>query len=189
MRTAFDFDRAVRWARLDRHVTLARRSDEVLPILDVARPGRGLLLDTCVYIDQMQGRASAVVEELIGLRQVNHSSVALAELMHSVGRLDPRHPGSAEAIRMIGRTVKAIRPHRLFTPDVETTGRAAILAGILSRTQGYGTDDRLRAMNDCLLFLQAAKLGLTVLSRNKRDFDCLSQMLPKSSVLFYQTAP
>ncbi|MGN6551060.1 MAG: type II toxin-antitoxin system VapC family toxin [Pararhizobium sp.] len=188
MTKAFDFDRALRWARLDKHGTLARRSDDELPMLDVARPGRGLLLDTCVYIDQMQGRAPTVVGELIGLRQVNHSSVAVAELMHAVGRLDPHHPGSAGAIREIGRTINAIPPHRLFTPDVDVTGRAAILAGILSRTQGYGTDNRLRATNKCLLFLQAAKLGLTVLSRNTRDFDCLSQMLPKSSVLFYRAA-
>jgi hypothetical protein len=86
----FDFDAARRWARFDPERTLSRRGDDELPF---ANPGliggQGLLLDTCVYIDQMQNRSPQVLDDLIAQRQVNHSTVAIQELMHTVGVLDP----------------------------------------------------------------------------------------------------
>jgi hypothetical protein len=49
---------AMRWARFDPRRTLARRPDDILPFAEQdALGGQALLLDTCVYIDQMQGRA------------------------------------------------------------------------------------------------------------------------------------
>jgi len=49
--------------------------------------------------------------------------------------------------------------HRIFTPDVEVLGRAALLSGLLCRLQGYQKDGKQRALQDCVLFLQAHKLG------------------------------
>lgn len=184
---AFDFDAAVRWARFDPGRTLRRRDDHALPFLgDTAEAGRGLLLDTCVYIDQLQGRAPDAIADLIGIRQVNHSTVAIQELMHTIGVLDPRHPGTAAVVRQIGKTVKAMPSHRVFAPDPDILGRAAILSGILCRLQGYARDDKLRALQDSALFLQAQKLGLAVLTRNLSDFDYLLQVLPGGRVLFYR---
>lgn len=182
----FDFDKAVRWARLDRQVSLPRRDDSELPFLSSAGPGQGLLLDTCVYIDQLQGKLPAVVDDLLDARLVHHSTIAIAELMHPVGRLDPSDVRTPEVIENIGNAIKLMRPHRLFEPDADIIGRAAILGGILSRTQGYQNDDRLRSLNDCILFLQTSKLGLTALSRNVRDFDILLQLFPAGRVLFYR---
>lgn len=156
-----------------------------MPLLLHAGPGASLLLDTSVYIDRLQGKLPTVVKELIEIRLVNHSTIALAEMMHSVGRLDPLDPRTPETIETIGHAIKLMHTHRLFEPDADIIGRAAILGGILSRVQGYQKDDRLRAVNDCILFLQAAKLGLTILSRNIRDFDFLLQLFPTGRVLFY----
>ena len=64
-----------------------------------------------------------------------------------------------------------MRPHRIFTPEPDVLGRAALLAGVLCRLQGYSAFNRLRALQDCTLLLQAQKLGLTVLTRNIIDFD------------------
>jgi hypothetical protein len=56
----FDFAGALRWARLDPRRTLARRPDGALPFASVDElAGQPLLLDTCLYIDQMQGRTEA----------------------------------------------------------------------------------------------------------------------------------
>ncbi len=41
--------------------------------------GRGLLLDTRVYIDQMRDRTPRLPDDLIAQRQVNHSTVAIQE--------------------------------------------------------------------------------------------------------------
>jgi len=185
---AFDFDAAVRWARLAPPKTLARRGDEQLPFLEGAGAGQGLLLDTCVYINALQGHLPDLVHDLLGLRVNNHSTIAVQELMHTVGVLDPRHAGTRTAVRQIGLLVKTMPPHRVFTPDSDVLGRAALLSGILCRLQGYRSDDRLRAMADCTLFLQAQKLGLSVLTANLSDFDFLLQMIPAGRVLFYRPA-
>ena len=143
----FDFDAARRWARFDPQQTLARRSDEQLPFVDASRiGGQGLLLDTCVYIDQMQDRSPAVLDDMIARRQVNHSTVAIQELMHTVGVLNPSDARTAGVIAEIGNQIKAMPAHRIFAPDAEVLGRGALLSGILCRLQGYGKDARLRAL-------------------------------------------
>jgi hypothetical protein len=80
-------------------------------------------------------------------------------------------------------------PHRLFAPDLEIQGRAALLSGILCRIQGYGKDGKLRALQDCALFLQGQKLGLVVLTANVRDYDILLQLIPTGRALFYRRKP
>lgn len=186
--SGFDFRAALRWSRFDPQRTLSRRADDDLPFLaGPARAGPDLLLDTSVYIDGLQGRAPDTVADLLDLRQVNHSTVAIQELMHTVGVLDPRHPGTATAIAQIGMLIEAMPPHRVFAPDNDVLGRAGLLSGMLCRLQGYRDDARLRALQDCVLFLQALKAGLTVLTGNIRDFDCLLQLIPAGRVLMYRS--
>ena len=60
------------------------------------------------------------------------------------------------------------------------------LSGILCRMQSYAADRKLRALHDCVLFLQAVKLGFTVLTANLSDFDVLLQLLSAGRVLFYR---
>jgi hypothetical protein len=75
--------------------------------------------------------------------------------------------------------------HGVFAPDPDVLGKAALLSGHVCRLQGYGADDKLRALHDCVLFLQAQKLGFMVLTANVREFDILLQLLP-GRVLFYR---
>lgn len=183
----FDFDAVCRWGRFAPKRTLARRRDDSLPFVDASRiGGQGLLLDTCVYIDQMQGRTPLSMNDLIAQREVNHSAVAIQELMHTVGVLNPADKRTARVTREIGRQIKAMPPHRIFAPDIEVLGRAALLSGILCRLQGYGNDLKLRALQDCILFLQARKLGLVVLTTNIADYDILLQLMPAGRALFYR---
>lgn len=183
----FDFDGAVRWARFDPRRTLTRRADTALPFATEERiGGQALLLDTCVYIDQLQGRAPDIVEALIDARQTNHSSVALQELMHTVGVLDPDDARSTRPIDAIRKLVRSMPPHRTFSPDMDVLGRAALLSGMLCRLQGYGRERKLRALHDCVLFLQAQKLGFSVLTANVGDFDILLQLVPAGRVQLYR---
>jgi predicted nucleic acid-binding protein len=183
----FDFDAARRWARFDPQKTLARRRDDQLPFVTAGRlGGQGLLLDTCVYIDQMQNRSPALLDDLIAQRQVNHSTVAIQELMHTVGVLNPSDGRTASVIAEIGKQIKAMPAHRIFAPDSDILGRAALLSGMLCRLQGYEKHGKLRALQDCVLFLQAQKLGLVALTANVGDYDILLQMLPTGRALFYR---
>jgi len=183
----FDFDAARRWARFDPQRTLARRGDNELPFVNANLiSGQGLLLDTCVYIDQMQDRSPQVLDDLIAQRQVNHSTVAIQELMHAVGVLDPSDARTAGVVAEIGKQIKAMPQHRIFAPDIEILGRAALLSGILCRLQGYGRGSKLRALQDCVLFLQAQRLGVVVLTANVGDYDILLQLIPIGRALFYR---
>lgn len=183
-----DIDGALRWFRFERVERLRRRPDDALPFVD-GRPagGQALMLDTCVYIDQLRGRLPDDVAELIDLRQVNHSTVAIQELMHSIGALDPRDNRTAGAVMQLAAILRAMRPHRTFVPDPETLGRAAMLAGLLCRIQTFSQDNRMRALMDATLFLQARKLGLAVVTRNVGDFDLMLQLFPRSTVYLYRT--
>lgn len=183
----FDLDAAIRWARFDPKKTLSRRKDADLPFLGAsAEAGQDLLLDTSVYIDGLQGRAPRAIADMLALRQVNHSTIAIQELMHTVGVLDPNHPGTQTAMKQITVTVKGMPPHRTFAPDPDVLGRAALLSGMLCRLQGYKADSRLRALHDCVLFLQAQKLGFTVLTGNISDFDYILQLIPTGRVMLYR---
>jgi len=183
----FDFDAARRWARFDPQRTLTRRRDTELPFVNPRLiGGQGLLLDTSVYIDQMQDRSPQILDDLIAQRQVNHSTVAIQELMHTVGVLKPSDARTATVIDVIGKQIRAMPPHRIFAPDTEVFGRAALLSGILCRLQGYEKDGKLRALQDCVLFLQAQRLGLVVLTANVGDYDILLQLIPTGRALFYR---
>lgn len=183
----FNFDTARRWARFDPQKTLARRSDNELPFVNSNLiGGQGLLLDTCVYIDQMQDQSPQLLDDLIAQRQVNHSTVAIQELMYTVGVLNPSDARSTGVVAEIGKQIKAMPPHRIFVPDIEVLGRAALLSGILCRLQGYDKGAKLRALQDCVLFLQAQKLGLVALTANVSDYDILLQLIPTGRALFYR---
>lgn len=184
---AFDIDGALRWARFDPGRPLSRRADNALPFASEEElAGQALLLDTCVYIDQMQGRAPQLVGQLVETRHVNHSTVALQELLHTIGVLRPDDPRTASVVDAVKTQIVAMPDHRLFTPDVDVLGKAALVAGMLSRRQGYSRDAKFKALQDCTLFLQAQKLGFTMLTRNIVEFDYLLQLVPTGRVLFYR---
>lgn len=106
--------------------------------------------------------------------------------MHTVGVLDPADPRTNGVGKQIAVLVAAMLAHRTFTPHADVLARAALLSGMLCRLQGYHKDARLRALHDCVLFLQAQKLGFAVLTANIADFDYLLQLVPPGRVLFYR---
>lgn len=185
--SAFNIDAALRWFRFDRGQRLKRRPDRELPFLtDPIGSGSDLLLDTCVYIDQFRGLLPSLASQLLEMRHVNHSTVAIQELMFGLGLLDPadrRTPGAARALRT---TIQAMQPHRTFVPDPDISARAALMAGLLSRVQDYTGDARKRALMDATIFLQAQKLGLVVLTANIGDFDLMLQLIPSGRAAFYR---
>jgi len=183
----FDFDAARRWAQGVAKGATRRRDDSALPFVDASSlGGQPLLLDTCVYIDQVQDRTPAALDELISTRLVHHSTVAIQELMHMVGVLDPSDRRTEGSIAKVRAQFERMLPHRIRTPDADVLGRAALLSGILCRLQGYDKDSRMRALRDCVLLLQALEEGFVLLTANIADFDILAQMVPGARTLFYR---
>jgi hypothetical protein len=48
----------------------------------------------------------------VATRQVNHSTIAIQELMHTVGVLDPVDPRTPVAVAEIRGHIRSMRPHR-----------------------------------------------------------------------------
>ena len=163
-----------------------RPSRDLNFVADSPTPGTHLLLDTCVYIDVLEGRAPTAVERLLQLRTLNHLSICIAELTHIFGRLDPRHPGTAAALRTLTQTIADIPPHRLASPDATAAIEAGIIAGLVFRLGGFAPGQEVAALNDATLYLHALAHGQIVLTRNVRDFDFMNQILPDGQILFYE---
>lgn len=170
-----------------RRVPLTRRSVSALPFVESASDlPRALLYDTTVYVDILQGRFPKAGELAIRAADAWHSTITEAELIAPCGFLSPHHPDTAETTRQIVAVIERRPVHRTIAPDRETWLTAAVLSGILSRSQGYGRTERRRVLNDALIFATARKHGMAVLTRNTADFDFLQQLDPAGRVVFYE---
>jgi predicted nucleic acid-binding protein len=165
---------------------LRPRSPVELPFIEsLGRVPKKVLLDTTVYIDIEQGRMSEVAKAVFRTTEKWHSPVTEAELVYLCGRLDPLDARSAAVTEEIVQTIEKRSPRRTLSPDEEIWREAGIYSGLLARLQGYAQSERMRLLHDALIFCTAMKHGLTVLSRNVRDFDLLQQLAPAGQVLFY----
>ena len=172
-----------------RTAPLRRRPDCDLCWADTAPLiGGALLLDTSVYFDALQGRTPAAADGLLSYRVCHHSAVCLAELTHAFGRLDPAHPSTKATLATLGGVIADIPGRRLHAPESGAWGEAGLLAGALFRLSGLprGAGHERKLLNDSLIFLQARRLGASVLTANVRDFDFLNQLAPDGRVIFYR---
>jgi hypothetical protein len=170
-----------------RIAALTRRPEKMLPFVsENTAGGSELLLDTCVYIDELQNRTPPAVDHLLATRLSNHSGIALAELTHFFGRLDPRDARTEAVFGKIRAVISALPRHRLKRPSVNTLGEAGILAGLVARLAGLDQGREHAILNDAALYLQAVEQGQTLLTRNVREFDWFDQVLPSGRVLFYR---
>lgn len=148
--------------------------------------GAGLLLDTCVYIDVLQGRTPPSVDVLLEARIVNHSTVCLAEMTHLFDRLDPAHASTKGVLREVRRTIEDMPAHRISSPSETAIGEAGMMAGLAACLLDVERAERPLLLNDASLYLQALECGWILLTRNLRDFDIFDQLLPANRVLFYE---
>lgn len=166
---------------------MVRRNDRALAWVDDApKIGTPVLLDTTVYIDTLQGRSPAALDAFIRFRTCNHSAVCLSELTHAFGRLDPDDRRTKRALASIRDTILDIPAHRIASPDTEIWGMAGVLAGLLFRFGAYPAGAERKCLNDALVYLQARKLGVPVVTGNLKDFDYLNQLVPDGRVMLYR---
>jgi predicted nucleic acid-binding protein len=134
----------------------------------------------------MQNRFPQNGELMLRAAEAWHSPVTEGELAAAIGLLNPAHPKTRELTERISSVIERRPTYRTIAPDPELWRDAGILSGVLARLQGYGRDQRRRALNDALLFATARKHGCTVLTRNVMDFDLLAQLDPSGSVILQE---
>jgi len=183
---SFDLPLALRRVRPQRSSDrLLRRADGLLPFVeDQTALGPGLMLDSCVYVDVLQGRAPSALERLLTARLLNHSAVCLAELTHLMGRLDPGHPATRTVVDRLRTTISRIPGHRLTSPSEQAFGQSGMLAGLTMRLGGEGAPRTLQ--NDAALYFHALEQGFVLVTRNLLQFDLFDQLCPSGRVLFYR---
>ncbi len=152
---------------------------------DVPAAGGRLLLDTCVYIDQLKGHATPALEALVEARTVLHSALSLAELAFSFGRLDPQDSRTPAVLEALRRLLAAVPSHRIVAADAQAWSEGGIRAGVMARVLGLSNEARRKAFHDAVLAAQAVREGAVVVTRNVSDFDRLQQLDPRLRVLFY----
>lgn len=126
------------------------------------------------------------MDQLLQTRVINHSTVALSELTHLFGALDPAHAATAGVLKPLAQTIDDIPQHRLTAPSVRAAGEAGMLAGLVMRLTALPKTKAL--LNDAMLFLHAAESGCDLLTGNVRDFDWFDQVLPGTGLLLYRRA-
>ena len=115
-----------------------------------------------------------------------HSPVTEAELAAACGLLNPTLVQTHRVVEEIAAVLDRRPAQRTIPPDRDSWREAGILSGMLTRLQGLNKDQRLRMLNDALVYVTARRHGCTVLTRNFSDFDLLQQLDPSGRVLFYR---
>lgn len=151
--------------------------------------GRALLVaDTNVYIDDAWGTLPASVQALLDSAVLYHCAVCLAEIEAGIGHLDPGRPETKAIAAHYEELAATIPQTRLIVPDARIWAEAGLIAGTLARLQGFQASQHKECLNDALVLLTAAKIGCTVLTANRRDFDLLQQLFPDGRFVWYSPA-
>lgn len=185
---SFDIDGILRRLKpAKREEPLRQRAGDELPLLSEEPDlGQRYLLDTNVYINAGKGRLPLGVRRILAGAILAHSPVAMAELAHSLGALDPADPRSEGPAAFLRETLARIRDDRILPADPRTRVSAAVIAGILTRTQNLAKADRRKLLNDAILLSTARAHGATLLTANVADFDLMTQIVTEAKVLFYR---
>jgi hypothetical protein len=103
----------------------------------------------------------------------------------STGVLDPgdRRP---RLRRSAASSAPSPTPGFAFVADV--LERAALLSGLLCPLQGHAADRKVRALHDCVLFLQARMLRLTFPTGNITDSTCPCSRCRRGVPCYYRRA-
>jgi hypothetical protein len=184
--------------------TLRYRPDAVLPFDPITAPMLPLLLDTTFFVHRGTGKVPRGIRALVASRQhmVHNCGVACAELAISIGLLDPADPRTATTTAAIQAHLDYMTVDKTVAPSPSAWTEAAVLAGILARTQGLATPKR--ALNpdqlccqqgrrrelllDALFYLTAVECNLLLISANIQHMDLLLQLHPTDNVLLYRPA-
>jgi hypothetical protein len=183
-------------------VTLRYRPDAALPFDPAAAPSLPLLFDTTFYLHRSSGKVPPGIRALIASRQhmVHNCGVACAELAISIGLLDPADPRTKTVIAAIRAHLDHMAQDRTIAPSASAWTEAAVLAGILARTQGLAVAKRTlnpdqaccqegrrrELLMDALIYLTAVEQDMLLISANVRHMDLLLQLHPTRNVLLYR---
>ena len=183
---SFDIDRIVRALKPEkRRAAPVPRSpaDLVAAAIEVGR--RPVVPDATVYVHDGQGRLPPHIAAMLQQWPLLHCSVALGEIAHGIGHLDPSHPQTPRRRTYLQSVLRQIPQHRVVTPSDEIQVTAGILTGLLARLLHLPSGGHRLRLNDVLICLTARKAGAAVVTANIGDFDVMQQLMPSAEIIYY----
>ena len=146
---------------------------------------RPIMLDTTAYIDAGQGKLPPHVAAMISFWPSYHCSIALGEIAHGIGRLDPAHPDTRQNKAFLQAVLEKVPQHRIINPTDDMHIAGGVLTGIITRLLALPKGAHRNRINDVLIYLAARSIGAAVITANAKDFDLLQQLVPDGHVIFY----
>lgn len=130
---------------------------------------RAALLDTSIYISALRRGRDAV----LGLRRI----AADAPLWLSAVVLEELYAGAGgRELYVVERLERDFeRAQRVLTPNLTDWAQAGKILSRLGGKYGYERIGQGRLTNDALIAMSAARLGMTVITANARDFRRLAE--------------
>jgi predicted nucleic acid-binding protein len=130
------------------------------------------LLDTSIYITALRGGNEALlgVRRLAAATPMWLSAVVLEELYAGTNRRD-RH-----IVERLERDFDRVR--RILMPNLSDWAQTGRLLAWLGAGFGYEQIGKARLTNDALIAMSAARLGITIITANQRDFARLARFRP-----------
>lgn len=144
-----------------------------------------LMADTNVYINDAAGRLASDVTMLLDRTLLFHCSVCVAEIATGLANGKSGSIAWKRSRAVYAEVLGSIPASRLLTPDAQVWTDAGVIAGTLTRTQGLQSHQRKELLNDALILLTAAKVGLAVLTSDRDDYDLLQQLCPETRFVHY----
>ena len=129
---------------------------------------RPALFDTSIYINSLRNRDDALVSSRRLRSGTLLSAVVLAELY--AGADDSDRP----ILERLQRDFDGAR--RILVPNLGDWNAAGRMLARLGRDRGFETIGRSRMSNDALIAASAARMGITVITANERDFRLFGEL-------------
>ena|SRR5271165_3576345 len=131
-----------------------------------------VLFDSSLYIGAMRhgGDASLLLTRWAGSEPVWFSSVVLHELYVGSDR------GGQKVVARMEDGFKSAG--RILVPELSDWAKAGRILARMGLKYGYERIGRARLTNDALIAVSAARVGIMVVTGNKRDFEQLSEFCP-----------
>ena len=128
------------------------------------------LLDTSLYITALRGGNEAA----LNLRRV----AAEAPLWLSSVVLEELYAGSGDRERRVVERLERDfdRAKRILVPNLSDWTQTGRVLARLAAKYGYGQVGQARLTNDALIAMSAGRLGIQVLTANKRDYRRLAEL-------------
>jgi predicted nucleic acid-binding protein len=131
-----------------------------------------ILFDSSIYIRALRvgGDAALLLERWARESPLWLSAVVLEELYAGANSDDFR------ILEKLERDFEKAK--RLLIPNLTDWTQAGKVLARLAQTYGYEQIGRARLTNDALIATSAARIGITVLTTNQRDFARLAEFCP-----------